>query len=190
MRCDGGRPQCSNCLKNSIQVCKYAEGVRRRGPGKKPKVAKPRKRASNSQSAAETSITPSGNPGPSNPPQHDRRSRVGVVTEGPNTGVEFDRPLADPTALPYITSSQSQLRVVPGNRGVSTSHSTTPGGYSPHPQLMTPDSAISPYPGPSTASASATSGSWNRTDDEYNDDEDLDDEDEEEDQLRESGETM
>lgn len=187
MRCDGGRPQCSNCMKNGVMVCKYAEGVRRRGPGKKPKVAKPRKRTSNSQSAAEASSNPSGNPDLSNVPQQGRRSRAGVNIAGPSSGVELDRGQPDQTALAYMAASQSQLRVVPGHRGTSASHSTTPGGYSPHPQLMTPDSAISPYAGPSTASASATSGSWNRTDDEYNDDEDLDDDEEEEDQL---GETM
>lgn len=181
MRCDGARPQCSNCMKNGVMVCKYAEGVRRRGPGKKPKVAKPRKRTSNSQSAAEASSNPTGNPELSNVSQQERRSRTGVATGGLSSGVEFDRAQPDQTALAYIAASQSQLRVAPGHRRTSASHSTTPGGYSPHPQLMTPDSAISPHAGPSTASASATSGSWNRTDDEFNDDEDVyyDDEEEE-----------
>ncbi|KAF8442835.1 hypothetical protein L210DRAFT_635691 [Boletus edulis BED1] len=42
LRCDGGRPRCSNCETRSL-VCQYQEHPRRRGPGKAPKGSRGKK---------------------------------------------------------------------------------------------------------------------------------------------------
>ena len=42
LRCDGGRPRCSNCETRSLE-CKYQEHPRRRGPGKAPKGTRGRR---------------------------------------------------------------------------------------------------------------------------------------------------
>lgn len=60
LRCDGGRPRCSNCETRSL-TCKYQEHPRRRGPGKAPKGTrgrKPRKRDGEDPGAAEPSGLP------------------------------------------------------------------------------------------------------------------------------------
>ncbi|KAF8558244.1 hypothetical protein OG21DRAFT_1405418, partial [Imleria badia] len=60
LRCDGGRPRCSNCETRSL-ACQYQEHPRRRGPGKAPKGSRGKK--AGRKSAADPDMAgPSGAP--------------------------------------------------------------------------------------------------------------------------------
>ncbi|KAK7048405.1 hypothetical protein R3P38DRAFT_2869163 [Favolaschia claudopus] len=44
LKCDGGRPLCSNCFNRNNTICEYDPHPKRRGPGKAAKGSRPKKR--------------------------------------------------------------------------------------------------------------------------------------------------
>ncbi|GJE98421.1 GTP binding protein [Phanerochaete sordida] len=126
LKCDGGRPACSQCFKRS-HPCDYTPSHRRRG-------TKKRKSDDGSESDLEMDMEsgdPSGDMEPSMSPDipsqpHSRRNSNAVDMMMENKLPPIDRPEQHNTVLPPISHPSSMLIQGPQDRGYPMKHELPP----------------------------------------------------------------